>query len=182
MQFDYASFQQRLEDLTRVTFKTSLTKLPAPEIAGFALYSDNAAMTISVSLNTFTHLRQLQAKSPEYADYYRWTPGEWRYEMINAKAFAELNQQLRDAHEEVNKVFFDKHQYQVYECAVAVLEKLREEGTFDVLDEEAVLLFAVSDFSDPGFEIKTARRLNDAGKGDQFEAWIESEEEDDDDY
>ena len=182
MNFDTNDFKKTLKYLTKATFLKCLTKLDSKEICGFALYSDNSAMTMSVSLNTCSYLEERQEDNPKYVAYYRWTPGEWRYEMVNSKEFKIFDRSLQEAHFEENETGsnagFLTHRNRVYNSAIAVLKELRQEGLFDKMTNNFVLMFAVSDFSEPDFEIDSVKQLNSAELASEFEQWLASESED----
>lgn len=179
MGFNIEKFKSELKPLTKSTFQKCLEKVDANEICGFSLYSDNSAMTISVSLNTHGHLEEMKEDDPEYEAYFRWTPGEWKYEMINAKAFAELNEMLQKAHLDETDIAFLTHRNKVYNCAVEVLEELKQEGIFTKMEDDFVLMFAVSDFSEPELETNFVQRLNSEQLTNEFEVWLESEKDED---
>lgn len=58
MNFEYTSFELELKEKTKSTFIGCTEKLDVKDIVGFALYSDNSAMTMSVSCNTYEHLKK----------------------------------------------------------------------------------------------------------------------------
>jgi len=175
MDFDIEKFKKNLKNKTKITFEKCLEKLSKDEICGFALYSDNSAMTISISLNTYSHLKALREEEPGYDQYFRWTPGEWKYEMINSNEFEELNDLLDKAHVDVTEVQFLEYRNSVYNTAVEILEEMKNEGLFAGMKNDFILMFAVSDFSEPKLEIEYVSRLNNEQKNVEFREWIESE-------
>lgn len=172
-------FKQALESAARETFVKCKEKIALEEISGFALYSDPSAMSISVSLNTFDHLEELQEDETGYETYFKWTPGEWKYEMVNAQAFADLSKQLQVWHSQVDSLSFLRYRNDVYNCAVEVLEELKEKKLFKNMSEDFVLMFAVSDFSEHALEIEYVKRLNSQPLAKEFEIWIKEEAESD---
>ena len=176
MTFNLDLFKKNLKSLTKETFVKCTKKIDIKNICGFALYSDNSAMTISVSLNTNIHLKENQNKEKGYDIYFKWTPGEWKYEMINSKEYEFLNKMLQDSHNEIEDSYFLKHRNEVYNCGVEILEELKKEGVFRRANEDFVVMFAISDFSEPELEIEFVKRLNSNPKTKEFKEWIESEE------
>jgi Domain of unknown function (DUF4303) len=175
MNFDYKTFEIELKEKTKNTFIGCTEKLNIKDISGFALYSDNSAMTISVSCNTYEHLKEMQEEEKGYNEYFKWTPGEWKYEMINAKEFKNLSSILSDSHFETNNASFLTHRNRIYNIAVKVLEQLKNENLFKETSNDFVLMFAVSDFSEPELEISFVKRLNSEIQSDEFEQWVLSE-------
>jgi hypothetical protein len=176
MEFDYETFRKNLKKITSDTFIKCQEKVNPEEISGFALYSDNSAMTISISLNTFDYLKEMNKEEPGYNEYFKWTPGEWKYEMINAKEFEKLNLLLQKTNFDVDDINFSRHRNEIYNISVRVLEELRLENTFRRMTDNFVLMFAVSDFSEPDLEISYFKRLNKESESNNFEKWIIEEE------
>jgi len=180
MNFDYKKFENDLKAKTKATFIACTGKLDVKEIAGFALYSDNSAMTISVTCNTYEHLKELQSEEVEEDGdeiYFKWTPGEWKYELVNAKEFQDLCALLRDTHFDEKSGIFSTHRNNIYSIAVKVLEELKAEELFKDMNDDFVLMFGVSDFSDHKLEISFVKRLNSKELADEFEQWIVTQEE-----
>jgi hypothetical protein len=177
MNFDYKNFELELKEKTKIAFNACVEKLDIKDIAGFALYSDESAMTISASCNTYENLKRLQNKYPGSDVYFKWTPGEWKYELVREKEFQHLctllrSEQLSDETEKISA-----HVTNIYSTAVNVLEELRAEGLFENMNDDFVLMFGVSDFSDHKLEISFVRRLNSKVLAEEFEQWIVTQEE-----
>lgn len=177
MDFDIEEFKKDLKRLTKDTFEKCKKKINLKEISGFGLYSDNSAMTISISLNTYEHLKEMQEDEPGYDLYFKWSMGEWKYEMINLKEFEDLNELLQVSHDQLGQYNFLKHRDSIYNCAVGVLEELRREAVFRRVADDFVLMFGVSDFSEPELEIDWVKKLNSKDKSKEFIEYIESEED-----
>jgi hypothetical protein len=175
MNFDYNTFEIELKEKAKITFIGCKEKLNIKDISGFALYSDNSATTISVSCNTFAYLKEMQEEEEGYDEYFKWTPGEWKYEMINAKEFKNLSSTLSDLHFEINNTSYLIHRNKIYKIAVKVLEELKNENLFNETSDDFVLMFGVSDFSEPELEIDFVKKLNSKVQSDEFELWIKSE-------
>ena len=141
------------------------------------MYSDASALTISVSCNTYKHLKEMQSEEEGHDDYFKWSVGEWKYETINAKEFAGLTNLLQEENSAVegNQGKFIENRNRLFNTAVEVLEELRKEGLFDKMTREFVLMFGISDFSDVKLEISFAKRLNNEALANEFENWLLSE-------
>jgi len=178
MNFDIESFKKNLKEKTKITFLKSLEKLNIDEISGFALYSDNDAIAISATVNTFEYLKEMQELEPGFDEYFRWTPGNWKYEMFNGEDFDLLAKELRKSIEiEMSEAQFVEYRNSVWNASVEVLEELKEEGLFSKMKPDFVLTFAISDFDDSELEIEYVKRLNNEEQTNVFIKWIESETE-----
>jgi Domain of unknown function (DUF4303) len=177
MSINYKEFKAELKDKTRATFVGCLDRLSVQEIAGFALYSDASAMTISVSCNTVKHLKEMQEEEEGHNAYFKWSAGEWKYETINAKEFTGLTNLLQKENTIIgsNQGKFIENRNLLFNTAVEVLEELKKEGLFDKMTKEFVLMFGISDFSDAKLEINFANRLNNEAQAKEFENWLLSE-------
>ncbi|SCC26328.1 protein of unknown function [Gilliamella intestini] len=135
-------------------------------------------MSISISCNTITHLKELQQEEKDYDEYFKWSINEWKYEMINEMHFSKINEELLNEHNKIsnNQILFIKHKDTIFKIAVEVLEELKEESLFKNLNSEFVLMFGISEFDDKEIEKVFAKRLNDETKFMEFKNWIDSEE------
>ena len=126
-------------------------------------------MSISISCNTITYLKELQQEEKGYDEYFKWSMNEWKYEMINEMHFSKINQELLNEHNKIsnNQILFIKHKDTIFKIAVEILEELKEESLFKNLNSE---------FDDKEIEISFAKRLNDETKFMEFKNWIDSEE------
>ncbi len=148
------------------------------EMCGFALYSDESAMSISVSINTYDFLKEKNLKYPGNDSSFKFSPGEWKFEMFYIAAMEELNSFLQEMHFKVDEKEFDTYRRSIYDIAVKVLEQMKKEKMFPI-NEQFVLLFSVSDYSDSDLEISYVKRLNSMKITDEFEYWIKNEVFDD---
>lgn len=135
-------------------------------------------MSISISCNTITYLKELQQEEKGYDDYFKWSINEWQYEMINEIHVAKVNEELLNEHRKIsdNQKLFEKHKDKILNIAVEVLQELKQESLFKNLNREFVLMFGISEFDDKEIEISFAKRLNDETKFMEFKNWIDSEE------
>ena len=105
--------------------------------------------------------------------------GEWKYEMINHKDFADLNTELL---EEFNKLeglqaAFTAHRNKIVSICIEVLKELKDDNTFSALSNEFILMIGISDFDDKDFEKAIVKELNNEVLSLEFEKWIDTEED-----
>ncbi|MFJ9588739.1 DUF4303 domain-containing protein [Streptomyces acidicola] len=129
---------------------------------GYAMYSDADARTVCCAVNTREHLARAQARDPDDAEYYRWNPAEWALESVGHEHLADVNRLLLSS---------SPHREHVYETCVAALETLVAEGALG-RDEDTVVVFAVSDHTDPQRETEWIRRLNTPSQARRHAQWI----------
>ena len=130
---NFEILRQNIEDATKKAFIEIFEKYGADEIYGFALYSDEGAMTVCPSTNTLKHLTTVDQDD---LTYHKFEPAEWKYEGIGAdKEIEEICTQLREEldeneyleNDEYNEEWFIKFQSELYETCISVLEKLKKE-------------------------------------------------------
>jgi hypothetical protein len=175
---NYIELKEKLKEATKNTYTGCLERISKNELCGFGLYTDESVLSLSVSCNIKQHLEELQKEEEGYDEYFKWTMGEWKYEMINHKRFSEINNFLK---EEFNKegnsqAAFITHRNKIISIAVEVLEELKREGLFEDMNNDFVLMFGISEFDDKNLEKEIVKRLNDEEKFLEFENWIDSEE------
>jgi len=173
---DFKKLALKIEVATRQAF-SEMVKLHGSEgIYGFALYSDEGAMTVCPSTNTLKHLAE---SDPNDRLYYKYEPATWKYEMEGAdEAFEEISSLLNGevmANEE-DEDWFDDFQKKLFETCVKVLEKLKNEGFFKkTAGKDIFLTFTVSDYDfEPRDMERIAKRLNDNAYTKEYVNWIRS--------
>ena len=182
MNFDALSL--KIEQATREAFGEMLQQHGAEDIYAFALYSDEGAMTVCPSTNTVTFLNNLSAAEKEELPYYRFEPAEWAYEMQGAdNAFNEISKTLDEElskndfqNEYEAEAVFDAFRQGLYDCCIAVLEKLKAEDFFNRLaGKEVFLMFTVSDYEFPKSELTNiVKRLNNDTYAQEYLAWMKT--------
>ena len=180
MNFDI--LKQNIEDATKKAFIVIFKKYGSEEIYGFALYSDEGAMTVCPSTNTLKHLTTVDQDD---LTYYKFEPAEWEYEMEGAdEEFNEICKQLREEKEkneflendEYNEEWFLNFQSELYETCISVLEKLKKENFFkDIIGKDIFLTFTVSDFEFEKKDLKNIiERLNDNEYKTEYLNWMKT--------
>lgn len=173
---DFEILKQQIEDAAKKVFLEMYEKHGAEKIYGFALYSDEGAMTVCPAANT---LQMLNEEDEEDALYYKYEPAEWTYEMEGAnEEFNEICTRLRtelDQNSENDK-WFENFQTQLYTACIEVLEKLKNEDFFrQITGRDIFLIFTVSDYE---FEKKDLKdiiiRLNDNEYKSEYLEWMDT--------
>lgn len=169
---DFEQFKSKLKQSTEKVFFQLKGK--HKNICAFSLYSDESAMSISISYNTKNHLQEMQDEDPDEKIYYRWSPGEWFRESYVTDEFEELNEELEPRTEErfSTEKGFSEFRDKVFNTAVEVLSELKDEGLFNEFDEDFVLLFSVSEYENIEKEIEWVKQLNSEKSAKQFEEWL----------
>jgi hypothetical protein len=177
--FDFDSLRVEIQNAARQALQEVVAEYGTEAICGFSLYSDDGAMTVCPATNTLAHLRQHQERTPEEADYYKFSPAEWALEGDGAvEAFNAICTKVRtyvmalDEDEDRFVAFRD----QLFETCVTVLEELRKAGEFQRFGIPQIpVVFAVSD-SDPQLVVECARmgRLNDPELVAEHRAWTDT--------
>jgi hypothetical protein len=152
--------------------RAAFAELPPGEYCGYALYSDDGAMTVCCAVNTVEHLARAQAADPGDPEYWRWCTAEWAMEGIGDEHFEEICRWLRAAGAQLGGgAAFVEFRDMVHETCVEALEDLVAGRELDTAGA-AVVVFAVSDTDDPERDAAWIRRLNAAAWADQFARWI----------
>lgn len=174
MNVDFAALAQQLRLATQAAFQELITQHGAEGIYAFALYSDEGALTVCPAANTLAHLAT--RPTDDEAEYYKFEPAEWKYEMVGAdEQFEALSRLLRTAvctHDD-DQAWFDAFRQQLYGTCVRVLAELHQERFFQqAAGQEVFLTFRVSDEDpDPAADARLVRQLNDHRYRDEYLAW-----------
>ena len=177
----------RLRQAVLRAARATLAGLPPGDYSGYALYSDDGAMTVCCAVNTAGHLARAQAADPGDPEYWRWSPAEWAMEGIGHEHFAEICRRLYAASAGLDGAAFAEFRDMVYETCVAALETLiaggelggggsggggSGDGGSALGAVGAVVVFAVSDTDEPERDAAWIRRLNPAAAADRFARWL----------
>ena len=181
---DFEALAQKIESATRAAFKEMFQQHGAEDIYAFALYSDEGAMTVCPSTNTVAFLNGLTAEEKEELPYYKFEPAEWAYEMQGADAaFNEISHTLSTElakndfqNEYEEEAVFEAFRQGLFDCCIAVLEKLKAEGFFNRLaGKEIFLLFTASEYEFPKSELTDiVKRLNNDTYAQEYFAWMKT--------
>ena len=173
---NFEILKQNIEDATKKAFIEIFEKYGVDEIYGFALYSDEGAMTVCPSTNTIKHL--FKADKEDFA-YYKFEPAEWKYEMQGAdKEFNKICNELRNELDknEDNDEWFEEFQKQLFDTCIEILEKLKNENFFkSIVGKDIYLTFTVSDYEFDKNDLKNiVNRLNDNEYKTEYLNWIKT--------
>nr|WP_026264107.1 DUF4303 domain-containing protein [Paenibacillus terrigena] len=171
---DFQLLQAKIKAAAMDAFERVRNQYPGQSFCGYALYSDADAITVCPAVNSTDNLNNMIAGDPEDAIYYRWSPGEWDHEFEGAEYFAEISSLLFNEVKGMKSVArVRQFKEKVYECCVAALDSLNEEGFFFDLNESGVLVFTVSDATN-ALECDWIARLNRNELALEFQNWISS--------
>jgi hypothetical protein len=177
----YELFRSELKKTAKQLFGEFIKTHNREEICGFALYSDDSAMSISAALNTYKHLDESRKEEPGYDSYFRFSPNEWEYDFLESKEMDDLSDFLKQGLFQTPKKQFIEHRYKIYNIIVDILKDLKEENLFCELKDDFVLIFAITDFFDLELEVAAIKKLNSDDIAQEFEVWKKEEAEEDDD-
>jgi hypothetical protein len=192
MNIDFNALAIDIELATRKAFQEMVANHSSEEIYGFALYSDEGAMTVCPSTNTQVYL---ETKPQQDYVYYRYEPAEWNYEgdgadedfsaicntLYNAlesdfwseDAIEDLDDEEED---EIDDEEFEAFQQMLYKTCIAVLVKLKEEEFFKKLvGKDIFLMFSVTDYEYDREELKEMIiTLNDNPYRQEYLDWMKT--------
>ena len=152
---------------------------PGDPVCAFTLYTDDGAMTVCPAMVTEGQVRELTARHPDDADYYRYSSAEWPLEGEGAnRAFNDLCTRVADhvlaLPDGDGDAAFTAFRTQLLDTMLQVLERLRREDPA-FARESLLLQVAVSDGDEPA-EVLNAwvERLNPPAVAARFKAWTDS--------
>lgn len=171
---DFELLKQKIEIATKNSFAEIFEKCGTENIYGFALYSDEGAMTVCPSTNTVQHLSTTDQVD---SAYYKFEPAEWKYEMEGADVeFNEICTLLRNelSRHEGHAEWFENFRRQLYSACIDTLENLKNEGFFrGIIGEDVFLIFSVSGYEFHKNEAKNIiTRLNNNKYKNEYLTWM----------
>ncbi|WP_378173991.1 DUF4303 domain-containing protein [Aquimarina sp. SS2-1] len=168
---NFESLKQQIKTATKNAFLENLRK-HGKEICGFALVSDDGAMTVVPYTNTSTHLQKMQKEDPVYKEVYEFEPAEW---YTSDGANDEVNAICKTLNKEVlrENVNFEAFKKQLFETCVEVLEELQHDNFLkDNLQKDILVLFSISDTDEPEENlIKWSKRTNTITYAEAYQAY-----------
>ncbi len=146
---DFTVLKQNLKEVTKKAFLENLNKY-GKDICGFALVSDDGAMTVVPFTNTLSHLQKMQAEDPKYKEVYEFEPAEWLSSDGANEEVNQICQLLHTAIEKLEGADFDQFKNELFETCVIVLEELQTEKFFGTtLQKDIPIIFSISDTDEP---------------------------------
>jgi hypothetical protein len=182
---DYNSLKINFKEITSKIYNNYIKEHGIKNLCGFALYSDEDAMSLSIAVNTYEHHKNNMEDDPENKLYYKFNPEEWD-EIIENKELDILNEQLQEICLKIKRRQLLEHRNNIYKLSVELLEELKTEQLFKDLNNDFVLLFSISDCDLPEMVIEYNKKYNSKEIVNEYEQWLleesKYEEEDDDEY
>jgi Domain of unknown function (DUF4303) len=159
----------KIRKATFAAFKKALREIGAEQLCGFALYTDESAMSLSVSINTETYLNKAAKRDPDNRTSYQWSPPEWKEEGYQENLFDKLNDELYEYHEQLSdEGGKGKFTRDFFAACVSVLQELKKSVPKGI-SKDFVLLFDISDYDDTPSLITWAKKLNPPKKAKEYE-------------
>jgi len=169
MNFD--SLKKQIKTVTKAAFLENVSNY-GKDICGFALVSDDGAMTVVPYTNTIAHLQKMQKDDPDYKEVYEFEPAEW---YTSDGANEEINAICNILNQEVlsDNIDCESFKNQLFETCVEVLEELQQDNFFkNTLQKDILVLFSISDTDEPEDNlIKWAKRINNTTYGEAYQAY-----------
>jgi hypothetical protein len=178
--FDFAALAEGIAQASRAALADISERCgPQDPVCAFTLYTDDGAMTVCPALLTESQVRELTARHPDEAGYYRYSSSEWPMEGEGANgAFNDLCTLVREhvlaLPDEDGDTAFTAFRAQLLETMVQVLERLRREDPA-FARESLLLQVSVSDGDEPAEVLNQwVARLNPPAAAAEFKAWTDS--------
>jgi hypothetical protein len=174
---DFSLLRSEVKEAAQRAFETVRANHPDEQFYGFALYSDESAMTIVPAANSEEALESKAQKDGclPVPSWLRWGTGEWSYESEGAEHFNIATQMINgeDRYDEAEPEAFETFRNKVFATMVEALGDLDATGFFGTgTQREAVTLFCSISDSDEAeeFENESARQLNPVAVYEKFAA------------
>jgi Domain of unknown function (DUF4303) len=161
----------KIRKATFAAFKKALKEIGAEELCGFSLYTDESAMSLSVSINTADYLKKAAKDDPDNRTSYQWSPPEWKEEGYQEILFDKLNDELYAYHEKLSDMDDNektKFTRDFFAACVLVLKELKKSVPKGI-NKDFVLVFDISDYDDTEALIVWAKKLNPPKKAKEYE-------------
>ena len=176
---DQMIFENLLTNKLPCIFKNFLHKYDNnEEVVGIGLTTDESLMSIGASANTKDYLSFLSKKHPNEKNYYKWTPGEWRYEdlmdVLEKDYLKEINKMLLDW----SSIDFTEEEFEYYRNWIfdIVIKNLVDIKNNDFLGADLIIIFTVTDSFDV-VEARSVCLLNSPDNVKEYRLWIDEEED-----
>lgn len=166
----------------RRAFQTVVNNHPNERFYAFALYSDDAAMTVVSAANSEEALKRKARNEAEnsptqdLSGWARWATGEWAYEAEGGEHFDRVHDLLNaadllGAEDDCDDREFPAFKADLYNTMIEALGDLDAEGFFGIGEQrEAVTVFCSISDSDDAEELenRSAQKLNSASVYEKF--------------
>jgi len=168
---DYDLLKINLKKIVSKIFSDYIKEFGTKDIGGFALYSAEDGM--SVSINTLNYLENSIKNDPENELDYKFNVEKWNKKIEN-KDIDDYNIVLQGYYIEMNKrrplEQRLKHTENIYKLSVEALYELKEEDCFKNMNNEFILLVAASR-TDEKLILEYNKKYNSKNAGDEYYQW-----------
>ncbi|MGX9457028.1 DUF4303 domain-containing protein [Photobacterium damselae subsp. damselae] len=158
-------FEKKLYDTFFIYINDITTEFNT--VCGFALTIDSDFSIISPAFDLEENYIDNYNNDPSDHIYYRWSPGEWSYELYKSSIFNEVNFLLS----ELNKNYDDSSIFKndIIDCISNVYNKLRINN---VVSKNTILSFTITDTDEYEYELKVIYSGNRKKDYEQFHKWV----------
>lgn len=172
------SLDGKIKNAAVNAFEIALDEFGKDQLCGFALYTDESAMSLMASVNTIEHFNSAVESNPEFRANYLWSPPEWKIEGYQNDLFGEINKDLSDYFDdrvgnETTDDNFQQFSQMFFENCVEALESIKSKIPEDI-NRNFVLVFEISDYEDVDAAITWIKKLNNSQKAEEFEKMMQS--------
>ncbi len=175
--FNFEALREAIVEAAKEAYLELTQAHPKETFVGFALYTDDGAMTVCAAMNTQAFLAEKKREEPDDSLLYKYETAEWPYEGVGAdEKFGMICDHVREHvfSLEDDETAYDKFKDALIETCVKALEDLRR-NFFADMGEDFLLLFNISDGDEPKkVQIKRIARLNSMRVADEFKSWSDS--------
>jgi hypothetical protein len=164
-------FKAELKQGAARAFQAISADHPDEQIYAFAVYSDDAAMTVCPAANSEeAYAEKISGAKPANLAYYRWNTGDWAYEFEHVEALDGAYTMLNDLRQAMGEdEFYERAREDVFRTMVAALEELNAENVFGTgaARERITVFFTLSDDGEE-WEAYSAPRCNPPAVAERF--------------
>jgi hypothetical protein len=175
---DYNDIKNTLKEIVCKIFNNYKKEYGVKNICGFAIYSDEDAMTICVALNTYDYFKDSIKDNTEYECDYKFNPEEWKT-IVENDELNNLSTILEKINSNAGKKKFIEHKNNIYKLCIDVLDEMKNELYFNELKEDFVLLFSISDSDFTETIIEYNKKFNSKIIAKEYDEWVKQMEDDD---
>jgi hypothetical protein len=176
---DYGLLKTNLKEIVNEIFSDYIKRNSIKDICGFALYSDENAMSISISINTYKHHENNIKDGSENKLYYKFNTEEWE-EIIKNNELDKFNKHLQQISLKFGNKQVNEHRNSLYKLSVEILDEFKTLQLFENMKNDFILLFSISDCELPEIVVEYNKKYNSKETTNEYEQWLKEENEYDD--
>lgn len=173
-----APFVPRLRAALEDALRGLIGETPLDDIAGLAVYADHDGTWLDASAQTFDDLDTAQARQPELAREYRWSPAEWPRQDLDRPAPRPLTDVMTDITKAVDTGEHDPLEWVLLlmNWVVDQLGAMLRDGWFDEFDEALVLVVDVPEQNlNRETRLEWIAALNEPENVEDYRRWLDGE-------